>query len=121
MSDTSLIHACEDFTQAYHRLVEAAGAENEAAYDLAAMSVDRLANVIGLMAPTTMNGIRAKARAAVLVWAGPLSDFSDDEDDTTALARSLLTDLAGMPVGASVVWFDSARRTVSIGSRKDWR
>jgi hypothetical protein len=69
-----------------------------------------------------MSGIKAKARAAVLLWAGRDSEFSgEDENDTTTLARSLLTDLAGMPDGASVVRFDLAHLTASIGGHKDWR
>jgi hypothetical protein len=84
------------------------------------MSVDRLAESIAGMAPTTLSGIRAKARAAVLLWAGRETDFSDD-DERTALARSLLTDLAGMPDDASVVRFGPARGTVGIGAPRDWR
>jgi hypothetical protein len=50
------------------RAVESAEAEaeNEAADDQAAMSADRLANIIVSLVPTTMSGIRAKARAAVV-------------------------------------------------------
>ena len=122
MSDTPLIQACEDFIAAYHRLVEAAKDEDQAGYDQAAISVDRLANRIAFLAPTTMSGIRAKARAAVLVWDGSQSDFSDEDgDDATAHARSLLRDLAGMPDGASVVRFDPARDNGSISSHRDWR
>ena len=105
---------------AYHRLVGAARDGDEGAYEDAAMSVDRLAETITALAPTTMSGIRAKARAAVLLWAGRESDFSDD-DERTALSRSLLTDLAGMRDGAPVVRLDSARRTVSVVGRRDWR
>ena len=62
---------------------------------------DRLLAVrMTAQAPATLSGIPAKARAAVLLWAGPQSDFTQD-DDTTTLARSLLTDLAGMPEASS--------------------
>ena len=65
MNDTSLIQACDDFIAAYHRLVEAA--RHEDAYDQSAMSLDRLANIIVSLAPSTMNGIRAKAGRRVIV------------------------------------------------------
>ena len=120
MSDTSLILACEDFIETYQRLVDAARDEDEEAYDRAGIAVDRLARDIASQAPTAMSGIRANARAAVLSWAGPETDFSDD-DERTALTRSLLTDLAGMPDGASVVRFDPACRAVGIHGPRDWR
>jgi hypothetical protein len=67
-----------------------------------------------------MSGIRAKARAAALVWAGPRSSFSDDEDHTTALPRSLVTDLAGIRMALRRCGFDPGLRTVSVVGRKDW-
>jgi hypothetical protein len=58
--------------------------------------------------------------SVVMGWIG--SDFSGQvNDDTMALAWSLLTNLAGMPDGASVVRFDPASRTVTISGHKDWR
>ena len=120
MSDVKLIRACEDFISAYHRLVAAARAEDETSYYDACSSVDRLAVSITVRAPTTLSGIRAKARAAVLLWAGPRSDFID-EDDRTALARSLLTDLAGMPDSSSVVQFDPPSGPVVIRGRMERR
>ncbi len=120
MSDAKLTRDCLAFIEAYRRLTEAARDENEAGYETAAIEVDRLADRIAATAPTTLSGIRAKARAAVLLWAGPGDDFPGD-DETTAIARSLLTDLAAMPDDTSVATFDPSRRVAAIGSRKDWR
>jgi hypothetical protein len=101
-------------------LVETAKTKDEVAYDQAAASADRLTKKIVSLAPTTMSGIRAKAQVAVLLWAGTEADYSC-EDEITVLARSLLTDLAGMPDTSSLVSFDQARRTSVIVGRKDWR
>jgi hypothetical protein len=104
--DTALVLACEDFNAAYNQLVEAAHRDDEEGYE-ADLSVDRLVNEIASRVPTTTGGIRAKARAAVLLW--PEADFSpEDQADDTALARSLLADLARMRDPSPVVRFDPA-------------
>jgi hypothetical protein len=121
MSDTSLILACEAFAEAYQRLVDAARVEDADAYDMATIDVDRLAKHIAGEVPTTMSGIRAKARAAVLLWAGPGSDLPGDNNEMTTLVRSLVLDLAEMPDSASVVQFRGGRGPVAIGGRRDWR
>jgi hypothetical protein len=95
--------------------------EDVGAYDLATIAVDRLVRQIAGELPTTMSGIRAKARAAVLLCAGPESELPDVDDEMTTLVRSLVLDLAGMPDSASVVQFRDGRRPVAIGGRKDWR
>jgi hypothetical protein len=120
MSNTALIAKCEDFILAYQVLGDAARDENETAYERAAGEADRLINQLSEMAPTTSAGFRAKARAAALLRASAGSDISGD-DDTSALARSLIADLAGIADGSSVVYFDRERRAVSIGGRKGWR
>jgi len=66
-----------------------------------------------------MSGLWAKAHAAALLWARLASDLFDG-DEMTCLARSPLTDLAGMTEVPSVVWFDPARRVVAINRREDW-
>ena len=120
MSDTALIATCEDFILAYQALGDAAPDENETTYNRAAGEADRLINQLLEMSPTTLAGFRAKARAAALLWAGAGSNISGD-DDTSALARSLIANLAGIADGSSVVYFDRERRAASIGGRKDWR
>jgi hypothetical protein len=120
MSNRSLTSTCEDFLDQYQRLIAAGKQEDDALFDRTAATLDRLVQRIAAEAPTTMSGIRAKARAAVALWAGVEGDLSEG-DETTILARSLLTDLARMPDEASVVRFDRADRLVGIQGRKDWR
>jgi hypothetical protein len=119
MADTSLILACEDFINAYQRLVHSARDGDEDAYDAATVEAERLVEDIAARAPTTLEGIRAKARAAVLLWAGTDADFSYG-DETAALARSLLVDLAEMPESSTVINLDAARRSsVECAARYD--
>ncbi len=79
MSDTSLILACKDFVTAYQELIAAGTAEDEDAFDGTAIAVERLVERIAASAPTTLSGIRAKARAAVVLWAGVGSDISSGD------------------------------------------
>ncbi len=101
-------------------LVDAGRDGDDDAYAEAAVAVDSSADSIADSAPTTMSGIRAKARAAVLLWAGTEADYSD-EDKRTALARSLLTDLAGMPDSTPAARSVPVRLIVGVAGRRDWR
>jgi hypothetical protein len=97
MDDTALISKSEDFVDAYKRLVDAASDDDKAGYDRAAATVDRLVFEIGAVAPETMSGLQAKAQAALVLWAGGEADIPLG-DKASALARSLIRDLAWMPV-----------------------
>jgi len=118
MRDARLISACDEFTATYQYLVEVAKAEDAAAYEQAAFVLDHLVATIASLTSTTMAGIRAKAQASILLWAGTVAEVPGD-DGTAVLARSLLNDLVGMPDASPVVRFDQARRTFAIAGRKD--
>jgi hypothetical protein len=106
MTDTLLVQACENFIEAYQRLIALAKMEDPAAFDRPAfeqadMAVDSLAEKIAAMTPTTASGIRAKARAADVLWTRQELNHCSREG-AGFLARSLLIDLAGLRDNASV-------------------
>jgi hypothetical protein len=97
MGDLGLVLNSEDLIDAYKKLVDAASNDDEGGYKRAAATVDRLVYEIGTTPPETMAGIRAKAQAALMMWAGCEEDISSG-DRASTLARSLIRDLAWMPV-----------------------
>jgi hypothetical protein len=100
MCDLALIQNSEDLIDAYRRLVDAASNDDEDTYQQAAIIVDRLVYEIGTTVPETISGFQAKAQAALVLWACGEADISSG-DKETALARSLVRDLAWMPVQRS--------------------
>ena len=101
------------------REVESAVAVTEAAVDHAGISTDRFAGIIASLAPTTMSGIRAKARAAVLLWPD-----RDQISPRTTLPLSRAACLRTWPECRMMLpWcrFDPARRTANIHGRGGWR
>jgi hypothetical protein len=97
MDDDALILNSEDLISAYRQLVNAASIEDRDRYQAVSATVDRLVIEIEGTVPETMSGFRAKAQAALLLWAGTEDDIPSG-DKCTALARSLIRDLAWMPV-----------------------
>ena len=99
---------------AYRRLVDAASNDDKESYERAAATVDRLVYEIGATTPETISGFQAKAQAALLLWAGGEADIAS-EDKATALARSLVRDLAWLPIFQSQAPCARPRFTVIEG------
>jgi hypothetical protein len=118
VSDIALVLNSEDLIAAYKRLVDAAADDDNDTYRQAAATVERLVDKIGTMTPETINGLQAKAKAAFVVWAAGEDDICPG-DPTTALARSLIRDLAWMPVFESGLPRARPRLTVIQGGLKD--
>jgi hypothetical protein len=97
MGDDALILNSEDLIYAYRQLIDAASNDDKDGYRAVAATVDRLVIEIEDTVPETLGGFQAKAQAALLVWAGSEVDIPPG-DKSTALARSLVRDLAWMPV-----------------------
>ena len=114
MDDTALILNSEDLVVAYKWLVDAASNEDEAAYHQAAAIVDQLVYEIATTIPETISGFQAKAQAALVLWAGGEADIPSG-DKSTALARSLVRDLAWRPVFQSRTPQPRPRLTVIEG------
>jgi hypothetical protein len=100
MSEFGPIFDREAFIETCRAPVQSARDENKDAYARLAAEVDPLLERIVASTPATPRGIRAKARATVLSRGGPEADFPS-EDETTAIVRSLLTDLVAMPGDSS--------------------
>ena len=96
MSDLALIQNSEDLIDSYKRLVVAAINNDKPTYQKVSANLDRLALEVETTRPKTMRGIRAKAQVALVLWGGVEDDLSS-EDKKTALARSLIRDLAFKP------------------------
>ena len=62
MRDARLISACDEFMATYQYLVEAAKAENEAAYEEAAFVLDDLVARNASLTPTTMRSFLSMER-----------------------------------------------------------
>jgi hypothetical protein len=116
--DIALVLHSEDLIAAYKRQIDAAADDDKAAYRRAAATVERLVDKIGTMTPGTMNGLQAKARAAFVIWAAGETDILPG-DTTTALARSLVRDLAWMPVFELGIGNARPRFTVIEGGLRD--
>jgi hypothetical protein len=91
MSDQLVIQTCESLIEAYHRFLRTIYEGNYATYSQAARRVERLVQQVIHLAPTTMVGIRAKARAAIVLAAGPELG-SPDDFCSAALSRSVKAD-----------------------------
>lgn len=117
MGDLALIQNSEDLIDAYMQLVDAASNDDEHTYQRAAAIVDRLAYEIGTTVPETIGGFQAKAQAALVLWARGEADIPSG-DKATALARSLIRDLAWMPVFQSKAPRPRPQLTVIEGGLK---
>jgi hypothetical protein len=96
MSDTLLNLACESLIEEHQELFAMEAADDYAAYEQAANSLDRLVDSVTTLTPTTLHGIMAKARVAAILWSG-----SELQCNAIVLARSLITDLVEMSSGMS--------------------
>jgi hypothetical protein len=117
MGDAELILNSEDFINGYKQLVDAAANDETDTYRRVAAAVDRLVYEIGTTTPLTISGFQAKAQAALVLWAGGEADIPSG-DKATALARSLIRDLAWMPEFQSRPSRAPPRFTVIEGGRK---
>jgi hypothetical protein len=118
VSDNVLVRNSDDLIAAYRRLVDAAADDDDDGYRQAAATVERLVDKIGTMTPETINGLQAKAKAAFVVWAAGEDDICPG-DPITALARSLIRDLAWMPVFESGTPRARRRLTLIEGGLQD--
>lgn len=92
MNDKTLIGLTDQLLENYQRLEHAAATDDRSAFDRAAIDVNRIAARIDDIKPHSMSGFRAKALAAVTLWVGGRPAIP--HDGRTALARSVLLDLA---------------------------
>ena len=119
VGDTALVRNSEDLIAAYKRLIDAAADDDDSGYRHAAAIVERLVDKIGTMTPESISGLQAKAKAAFVVWAAGEDDICPG-DRTTALARSLIRDLAWMPVFESRIPCARPQLTVIEGGLQDF-
>jgi hypothetical protein len=114
MSDAALIRNSEKLIDAYKRLIEAAEDDDRNQYNRVSVAVDRLVYRLVVTKPTTSDGLRAKAQAALVLLVGGEPAIST-LDTPSALARSLLHDLAWLPESRSKVARQRPHLTVIEG------
>ena len=95
VSDRIIIAETAELLTGYRRLVECANSGNRAVYNQLAAKVDRIAANIARSQPQTLAGIRAKARAAFLLWFG-LDGNTNPVSEECVLAATLMQNLAGV-------------------------